>query len=79
MTLCSFKSKDCHIKSSNKVKATSSFPCSHVISRADLHLKKYIVVFANMRKVSIHLFAVAGCFVSQAQLLSCLYVKCGKQ
>lgn len=79
MTLCSFKSKDYHIKSSRKMKATISLPCSYVISRVDLHLKKYIVVFPNMRKVSIRLFAVAVCSVSQPQLLSCLYVNCGNQ
>lgn len=45
------------------MKATISFPCSHV-SRADLHLKKYIVVFPNMRKVYIHLFAITACSVS---------------
>jgi len=49
MTLCSFRSKDNHIKSSHKMKDTISFPCSHVISRVDLHLKKYIVIFKNMR------------------------------
>lgn len=79
MTPGSFKSKEYHIKSSHKMKATISFPCSHVISRVDLHLKKHIAVFPNMRKVSICLFAVAVCSVSQPQLLSCLYVNYGNQ
>lgn len=62
--LCAFKSEDCHITSSHRIKDPNFLPCSNMIPKVDLYVKKYIVVFSQHDK-SFCLFAFWYCLLCE--------------